>query len=80
MAAVKTAQREALERALISSPEQARLSDYLLAEVFGIGPQSVGRARARLESRGLIGGVSCRLCRDGGERDVSRIGCRTTRA
>jgi len=76
MAAAKTTQRLALERALIDTPERVRLSDYVLSGMFGIGPRSVGRVRKRLESHGLICGVSCRLCRDGGERDISRIGRR----
>jgi hypothetical protein len=76
MAAAKTTQRLALERALIEIPEQVRLSDYVLSGMFGIGPRSVGRVRARLESHGLIYGASRRLCRDGGEKDVSRIGRR----
>ena|SRR6266545_2063536 len=73
MAGLKSANREALERALIVNPEAVRLSNCLLGKMFGIGFEPVRKVRNRLEAVGLIPKVATRLCRDGNERNPDRF-------
>jgi hypothetical protein len=68
-----------LEQALVDNPNIGCLSDGIIAACFGIHPRSVQRVRMWLESSRLIPAMSKRMCADGKERDVARIGKRTSR-
>lgn len=72
--------RRVMELMMQSHPELARLSTRSLAERFAVCVITARRARAVMENRGMIPRTTVRQCRDGSEKDVSRIGPRGKRA
>jgi len=68
--------RRVMELMMQSHPELALLSTRSLAKRFAVCVITARRARVAMENRGMIPRTLIRQCRDGSEKDVSRLGGR----